>query len=59
MDNGIELILFKGGTIERDLCAALDIPALNIESFEGLQKANSHDPRKEVSFYYSQIIKVL
>ena len=32
VDSGIELILYKGGTIERDLCEALNIPSLNIET---------------------------
>ena len=57
VDNGIELILFKGGTIEKDLCTALDMPSLNIENFEGLKKANSHDPRTEVICYFHQIVK--
>ena len=59
VDNGIELILFKGGTIEKDLCTALDMPSLNIENFEGLQKANSHNPRTEVICYFHQIVKIL
>ena len=42
VDNGIELILYKGGTIERDLSKALDIPSLNIECIEGLEKTSSH-----------------
>ena len=59
VNNGIELVLYKGGTIERDLCEALNIPSFNIENLEGLKKANSHDPRTEVDCYYSQIIKLL
>ena len=59
VDSGIELILYKGGTIERDLSKALNIPSLNIECFEELEKAYSHDPRIEVDCYYSQIIEML
>ncbi len=59
VNNGIELVLYKGGTIERDLCEALNIPSFNIENLEGLKKTNSHDPRTEVDCYYSQIIKLL
>ena len=59
VDDGIELILYKGGTIERDLSKALDIPSLSIECFGGLEKAYSHDPRTEVDCYYSQIVEML
>ena len=59
VDNGIELILYKGGTIERDLSRALDIPSMNIECFEELEKAQSHDPRTEVNCYFSQIVEML
>ena len=59
VDSGIELILYKGGTIERDLSKALDIPSLNLESFEELEKAYSHDPRTEVNCYFSQIIEMM
>ena len=57
--NDIELVLYKGGTIEKDLCSELDIPSLNIEIFEDLEKAQSHDPRFEVNFYYDQIVNML
>ena len=59
MNNGIKLILYKGGTIERDLSKALDIPSLNIECFEELEKAYSHDPHTEVDSYFSQITELL
>lgn len=57
--NAIELILYKGGTVERDLSEVLDIPSFNIESIEGLKKAYSHDPQTEVNFYFSQIVEML
>ena len=57
--NAIELILYKGGIIERDLSEALDIPSFNIENIEGLEKAYSHDPQTEVNFYFSQIVEML
>ena len=55
--NGIELIIYKGGSIEADLANALDIPASNIENI--VQKANSHDPRAEVNHYFSKIVEML
>ena len=58
-DCGIELILYKGGTIERDLSKALNLPSLNIECFEELEKAYSHDPRIEVNCYFSQINELI
>ena len=56
--NDIDLILYKGGTIERDLSKALDISSLNIECFE-LEKVQSHDPYVEVNSYFSQIVEML
>ena len=58
VDNDITLVLYKGGTIERDLCRELDVDCVNIECFEGIEKAYSHDPREEVNFYYNQLIKI-
>ena len=57
-DNDIDFILYKGGEIEVDLCAELDIPAYNIECF-ALEKAFSHDPRTEVNCYYNQLVYYL
>ena len=58
VDNDIELVLYKGGTIEKDLCRELDVDCMNIECFEGIEKASSHDPREEVNFYYNQLIRI-
>ena len=55
-DNGIELILFKGGIVERNLCQELAIPSFNIEFFRKLVKANSHEPSEEVNCYYNQLV---
>ena len=59
VNSGIEVILYKGGTLERDLCKALDIPSLNIECFDKLEKVLSHDPRGEVNNYYNQVKEFL
>ena len=56
MQNKIKLVLYKGGTIENDLCTELCIPSMNIEIIPQLQKANSHDPKFEVNYYYAQIV---
>ena len=56
---GIELILYKGGQIERDLCKTLDIPSFNFEGLEGLEISRSHNQRTEVNFYFSQIQKFI
>ena len=58
LDNDINLILYKGGTIERDLSKALDVSSLDIECFE-LEKVQSHDPYVEVNGYFSQIVEIL
>ena len=60
VNNAIELIIYKGGSIEKDLAKALDILSMNIECFKGsIKKANSHDPRIEVDCYLSQIIMMI
>ena len=57
--NNIDLILYKGGTIEKDLCVELCIPSMNIECFSELEKAQSHDSRIEVNYYYDQLVDYL
>ena len=59
IDNGINLILYKGGKIERDFCEGeLFIPSYNIECFPELEKVQSHDPRIEVNCYYKQLVEL-
>ena len=57
MDNDIELVFYKGGEIEKNLCEELDIESFNIEKFN-LEKAYSHDPYVEINCYYSQLIEM-
>ena len=54
--NGIELVLYKGGIIERDLCIDLNIPSMNLELIPNLTKVKSYDPRMEVNWYYAQLV---
>ena len=54
--NDIELILYKGGDIEKELCKELCIKSMNIELIPEIEKINSHDPRLEVNWYYDQIL---
>ena len=53
----VDLILFKGGTIERDLCYTMGFESINLEDF-GVSKAPEclgHDPMREVRFYHEQL----
>ena len=59
VSNNIELVLYKGGTIEKDLLNEIDIASMNIEHLNGIQKIHSHDPCTEVNAYYSQIVEML
>ena len=54
--NGITMVLFKGGIVERDMCRELGIESMNIELLGEVVKTCSHDPREEVNFYYDQLI---
>ena len=56
--NGITMILFKGGIVERDMCRELSIESMNIELLGEVKKACSHDPCKEVNFHYDQLINL-
>ena len=57
-ENDIDIILYKGGEIEKDLCSDLGIQSYNIERINGLEKVYSHDPRTEVNCYFSQLVEL-
>ena len=54
--NGIELVLYKGGMIEYNLCEKLCIPSMNLEVIPQIEKSYSHNPKFEVNLYYAQIV---
>ena len=59
--NDIEIILFKGGTIERDFCFLTGFESRNLEDF-GMRKAPKelgHDPLLEVKFYHGEFKKLM
>ena len=57
-ENEIEIVMYKGGCVEKNLCEELQIPSMNIEEF-GVTKAACHDPRLEVHHYYDQLLRFL
>ena len=56
--NSIDFILYKGGTIEKDLCSELCIPSYNMECLPELEKVQSYDLQTEVNLYYNQLVKL-
>ena len=52
----IDMVLYKGGIVERDFCREINIAAYNIEQLN-VVKVNSHDPEEEVNLYYKQLIQ--
>ena len=56
-DNNIQAVVYKGGSVERDFCAVLDIPSYNLEQL-GVGKAFSHDPEQEVHFFFDELIRL-
>ena len=52
-----KLVLYKGGHLEKDLCAEIRLDCLNIETV-GVKKVYSHDPRKEINSYYQQLLNL-
>ena len=56
--NSIDCIMYKGGTIEKQLCQKLCIPCYNLEYLSDLRKVESHNPQTEVLGYYGQLINL-
>ena len=54
--NGIQLVLYKGGTIKKDLCNQLCIPSINIECITDLENTQALDPRVRVNWDYGQLV---
>ena len=45
--NNINLVLYKGGSLEKNICENIGIKSLNLEDV-GVPKASSHQPKEEV-----------
>ena len=56
-ENRIDLVLYKGGIVEKRLCNDAGVSALNIETL-GAPKVKSHDPRIEVRAHYNFLINI-
>ena len=56
VDNGIDLVLYKGGCIKKHMLEEVCIPSLNIEQLGEFGRPYSHDPHAEVNTYYEQLI---
>ena len=56
----IDLILFKGGQLERDLAEKLQMECKNLEDF-GVPKftAGIHNPEAEVHFFREEFLKIV
>ena len=59
VDNGIYLVLYKGGCIEEQICKELCILSFNIEKLGDFERPYSHDPYVEVNIYYEQLVQLL
>ena len=55
-EHQINVIYYKGGTIEKNLCKQIDFPCFNIEDINA-PKVNSHDPRVEVRAHWEFVKK--
>ena len=57
-NNNIDLILYKGGQVEENICRKLGVDSFDIEYFDkDLENAYSHDPYVEVNCYYTQLVE--
>ena len=52
---GADLILYKGGHIEKDICVEIGIESYNIEQL-GAPKLSTHNPREEVNIHYNYLL---
>ena len=60
VNNEIDLVFYKGGEIEKEVCDELDIDSFNIENFKSeLEKVYSHDPYIEVNCYFTQLVEYI
>ena len=60
VDNEIDLVFYKQGAVEKNLCDEIDIDSFDIELFEeDLEKVYSHDPYEEVNCYFIQLIEFI
>ena len=55
--NHVEIVYYKGGLIEKDLCYEINIPAYDLENI-GVRKSPCHDPLKEVIFYGAELYRI-
>ena len=56
-DSKVTVVVYKGGSIEREFCADMDIPAYNLEHL-GVGKAVTHIPEQEVRFFFNELIRL-
>jgi len=54
--NNINLLLYKGGIIEKRLAEKLNIASYNIEKV-GAPKVDSHDPEVEVNAHWNFLLQ--
>ena len=54
--NRINLLLYKGGNIEKSLAEDLNIPSFNIENV-GAPKVGSHEPEVEVDKHWNFLLR--
>ena len=56
-DYGIEILIFKGGNVERDFAIELGIRSKNLEDF-GVKKVYSHEPLEEIRDHLRQLKEI-
>ena len=56
-ENEIQIILYKGGVIEKDMAYLIGVECVNLEDF-GIAKAPDHNPLNEVAFYHRELKKL-
>ena len=52
--NNINLVLYKGGILEKNICQNIGIKSFNLEEV-GVPKASSHQPKEEVFEHFNYI----
>ena len=51
----VELILYKGGSIEKGVCEKIGVDFINIEDV-GAKRVDSHSPRVEINLHYNFLL---
>ena len=58
-EKDVNIVLFKGGTLEKDLCRDLNIDCVDLEKLGVPKYRGKHDPLQEVIFFRDKFVEIV